>query len=119
MSFDVLPKQLLIEFVKRVTILVNLIPRKGGVLAAMSSREIITGKKLQVPKYKIREYIQGHIQTTNNAGEERSLYLEPANNGFGHTIFELQKKQKSSVPRVTLILMTNEIINRVNKLGKE
>lgn len=64
---------------------------KGGVHAAMSPRKIIMGKKLQVPKYKIGEYFQGHIKTTNDAGEERSvkaLYLGLEENRYVHIVFK-------------------------------
>ena len=47
------------------------------------------------------------------------LYLGPADNGCGHSIFKLQTKQPISVPRVTPIPITNNIIKRVNQLGKE
>ena len=50
MPLSHVPKHFLVEVVKRVAILVNLIPRKGGVHAALSPREIITGKKLQILK---------------------------------------------------------------------
>ena len=56
----------------------------------MSSRENTTGKKLQVPKFKIEEYVQGHIKTTNGTGEEQSvdsLYLGSTDNRCRHTIF--------------------------------
>ena len=42
------PKRFLVEVVKRVTMLVNSIPRKGGVHTAPSPRELITGMKLRV-----------------------------------------------------------------------
>ena len=70
MPFSHVLKQLLTEVVKRVTVLVNSILRKGGVHAALSPREIFIGKKLQIPKYKIGQYVQGHIKTTNDTGEE-------------------------------------------------
>ena len=41
------------KVVKKVTMLVNSISKKGGVHTALSPREIITVKKLQIPKYKI------------------------------------------------------------------
>ena len=116
------PKRLLVKVVKRVTILVKSIPRKVGLHAALSPREIITGKNLQIPKYKIRQYVQGHVKTMSNTGEEQSvdsLYLGPADNGCGYIVFKLQTKQPISVPQVTLIPMTNDIINRVNQMGKD
>ena len=71
--FTHVPKQFLVEVVKRVMMLVNLIPRKGGVHAALSPREPIKGMKLRVPKYKIGQYVQAHVKTTNDTGEERSV----------------------------------------------
>lgn len=112
--FLIVPKQFLIEVVKRLTILVNSILRKDGIDAEFSPREIITGKKLDVPGYEIRQYVQGHVKTTNDAEEERSvnaLYLDPADNRCGHTVFKLQIKQPISVPRVTLIPITDNIID--------
>ena len=85
-------------------------------------REIITGKKLYRPKYKIGQYMQGHLKSTNDTGKERSidgLYLGPADNGCRHSVFTLQTEQPISVPRVTPIPITKDITNRVNQLGKE
>ena len=62
--------------------------------------ELIIGMKLQVPKYKTGQYVQGHVKTTNDTGEERSvdsLYLGPANNGSGHIVFKLQTNEPISV----------------------
>ena len=73
MQFLQVLKRFLVEVVKRVTMLVNLIPRKGGVDMALSQRELITGMKLRVPKYKIGQYMHGHIKTTNNTGAVRSV----------------------------------------------
>lgn len=122
MLFSIVPKQFLIEVVKKVIVLVNSISRKGDVHAALSLREIITGKKLQIPKYKIGQYVQSHVKTTNGTGEEINvnlLYLGPADNGCGHVAFKLQTKQPISVPKITLISMTNNIINQVIQMGKD
>ena len=97
--------------------LVNSIPRKGGVHAAMYPREIVMGKKLQTPKYKIGKYVQGHIKTTNDTGKERSmdtLYLGLVDNRCGHTIFKLQTIQKIYVPRMTFIPMPQDVIDQGN-----
>ena len=59
MPFSHVPKRSLVEVVKRVTMLVISIPRKGGVHAVLSPRELITGMKLRVPKYKIGQYVHG------------------------------------------------------------
>ena len=122
MPFSHVPKRFLIEVVRQVMILVNSIPRKGGVHAALSPQEIILGKKLYTLKYKIGQYVQGHLKSTNDTGKEKGvdgLYLGPADNGCSHSIFKLETKQPISVPRVTPIPITNNIFKRVSQLGKE
>lgn len=60
------------------------------------------------------------MKTTNDTGEERKvdlLYLGPADNGCGHVVFKSQTKQPISLPRVALIIITNNIINKVNQIG--
>ena len=55
----------------------------------------------------------------NDTSEERSvndLYLGPADNSFGHSVFRLQTTQKISVLRMTLIPMIKDIEDRVNKM---
>ena len=49
MPFTHIPRRLTIEMVRAATVLINSIPRKGGVHDAMSARELVTGKKLQIP----------------------------------------------------------------------
>ena len=61
------------------------------------------------------------MKTTNNTGEEQSvdsLYLGSTNNGCGHIVLKSQTKQPISVPQVSPIPMTDDIINRVNQMGK-
>lgn len=71
---------------------------------------MMTGKKLQTPKYKIREYFKGNINTTNDTGEERSvdvLYLGPSENECGNIVFKLHTKQAISVniigPKIMIV----------------
>ena len=69
MPFKRVPRRFIIEVVKRVTILVNFIPRKGRVYTTMSPKEVITGKKLKVQKYNIGKYVQAYTKTANDTGE--------------------------------------------------
>ncbi len=122
MRFKRLPKQFVTEMVNRVTILVNSLPRVGGVHDTISARQLVTGNVLQIPACKIGEYVHGHVPTTNDTGKPRAvdgLYLGPNNNGTGHYIFKLGTKQPIKVPRVTKAPVTDLIINFVNKIGKE
>ena len=56
-------------------------------------REIITGMKLRVPKYKIGQYVKSRTKTINDTGEEQSvdsLYLGPTNNVSVHIVLNNQ-----------------------------
>ena len=100
MPFVKIPKRLVIEIVKSVMILVNSLPRCGGVHNTMSSRELVTGKTLKMPKCKIGKYVHEHHPTSNDTKKPRTLdglYLRPNNNGTGHWIFKLKTKQAISV----------------------
>jgi hypothetical protein len=109
LPYKKLPKRFLIELVSRVTMLMNSIPKKGGIHRIISPRELITGKKLRVPEHHIGQYIQGHTGGNNDTGKERSidaLYIGRVDNGSGHVIFKLSTKQRVSVNRVTAIKPT-------------
>ena len=112
----------MIEIVKQVTILVNSLPRAGGVHDALLTRELITGKVLRIPKCKIGAYVHGHLPITNDTDEPRTtegLYIGLNNNGNGYWIFKLKTKQQILVPRVTEAPMHEYIIDAVNKMGEE
>lgn len=48
-----------------------------------------------------------------------ALYLGLSDNGSGHDMFKLSNKQKISARKVTLIPLTEDIIKRINIMGKE
>ena len=122
MPFVKIPKRMVIEIVKSVTILINSIPRCGGVHDAMSARELVTGKTLKVPRCKIGEFVYGHLPTNNDTGKSRTvdaLYLQPNDNGSGHWVFKLKTKEAILVVRVTPSPMSESIIDLVNSMGTE
>ena len=78
-----------------VVILMNSLPRKGGLHSVLSPREIVTGHKFRCPKTQIEQYVQGLVGSTNDTENERSidaLYLGRADNGSGHRVFKLGTK---------------------------
>jgi hypothetical protein len=101
--------------------LMNSIPKKGGIHRIISPRELITGKKLRVPEHHIDQYVQGHTGGNNDTGKERSvdaLYIGRAGNGSGHVVFKLSTKQRVSVNRVTAITPTADHIKLVEDIAK-
>ena len=87
MPFRKIPKRLVIEMVERVVILLNSIPREGGIHQILSPREIVTEKRFHCPEWPIGQYGQGMIGGTNSIEKERSvdiLYLGRNDNGSGH-----------------------------------
>ena len=62
----------------------------------------------------------GHIGASNNTNKEQTidlLYIGQANNGSGHWLFKLDTKQAVSVNRITIVPMSDDFQQRVNKLG--
>jgi hypothetical protein len=121
LPYKKLPVRFLIELLSRVTMLMNSIPKKGGIHRIISPRELITGKKLRVPEHHIGQYVQGHTGGNNDTGKERSvdaLYIGRADNGSGHVVFKLSTKQRLSVNRVTAITPTADHIKLVEDIAE-
>jgi hypothetical protein len=121
LPYKKLPIQFLIELVFRVTMLMNSIPKKGGIHRIISPRELITGKKLRVPEHHIGQYVQGHTGGNNDTGKERSVdasYIDRADNGSGHVIFKLSMNQRVSVNRVTAITPIADHIKLVEDIAE-
>ena len=59
-------------------------------------------------------------ETSNDTEQERTvdaLYLGSSDNGSGHDVVKLSTKQRTSASRVTLIPMTQDLIDRINTMG--
>jgi hypothetical protein len=120
LPYKKLPKRFLIELVYRVTMLINYLPKKGGIPRIISPRELVTGKKLRVPDHHIGQYVQG-IQEVLSIQEKKDLWthctLVWADNGEGHIVFKLSTKQLVSVNRVTVITPTADRAKFVNDMA--
>jgi hypothetical protein len=121
MPYKKLPKQFTIEMVHTITKLINSLPKQNRIHSVISPRAIVIGKKFRCPTIKIGQYVQGHTGGTNSTDIERSidaLYIGRADNGSGHSVFKLNKKQVVSVNRVTEISTseaTKKIVNDTSK----
>lgn len=121
MPYKKIPKQFLIEMIQRVVVLVNSLPRKGGIHCVMLSREIVTGLRLRCLEIRICQYVQGLIWGTKSTEQERSidaLYLGMTDNGSGQIVSKLNTKAVVSVNRGEVIPTPTTIIDRVNAMGE-
>ena len=66
LPYKTLLKQFTIEMVNRIIILINSLPREGGLYSVLSSRGIITGKNLRWLKIYTKQYVQGLVGGTND-----------------------------------------------------
>ena len=53
MPYTTIPKRFTIKVVHRVIVLINSLPRKGGLYSALSPRKILTDNKFRCPKIRI------------------------------------------------------------------
>lgn len=103
------------------TVLINSLPKKGGVHGTMSARELVTGKKLQIPLCRFGEFVIAHNYTSSDMEKPwgfDALYLRPKYNRSGHFVFNIATKRVVSVPRCTPAPMTESTIATVNAAGK-
>ena len=122
MPFKKIPKRLVIEMIERVIILLNSIPREGGIHQILSPREIVTGKRFHCPEWPIGQYGQGMTGGTNSIKKERSvdvLYLGRNDNRSGHLVFKLDTKLVISINSFTMINTPTLVIDRINKMGED
>ena len=120
MPFEQFPKRFIIELVQRAAFMINSLPLDNCIHDAISPRSIVTGKVLQILPCKVGEYIQAKVPTTNKTDEERivdALYIGPNNNGTGHYMFKLKKKERISVPKVTSLPIPESLKKVMNKMG--
>lgn len=106
--------------VEQVFNLVKLIPQKGDIHPVLSPRQIITGIPLQLPPMTMGQYIQGHIDGTNNMDQEQpvcALYIGMADNDIGHNLFKLNTEDTISINRITEIPMMRDFIKNINKMS--
>lgn len=89
----------------------------------MSPRQIIYGRKFQAPMCKVGELVMGYNTTaSNDMGVPRAfygLYIETNENGTGHRVIKLKTKRPVKTPRCIPKPMSQDMIDRINKLGEE
>lgn len=95
-------------------------PRNGGVHDAILTKELITGKQLQIPLCRVGLFVIAHNYNSNNVEKSwgfDALYLRPSNNGRSQYIFNIATKRAVSVLRCTPTPITDLTISIVNAAG--
>ena len=116
------------ELVMSTVKMINSIRRKGGVHPVMSSRQIITGRRMKLPPYPPGSCVYAvRGGTTNSVDNMRSfaaLYLRPNDEGGGHFVYNINTMQRCSACRVIginkkPIPMPENVIDTINKHASE
>ena len=92
MPFIKFPRDFLVEVVLQTVSLMNSLPKRGGIHPTLSPREIITGKKVRVPRHKISDYVQGYLSSGMNTTKDwtiNALYLGPSEDSDERNVFAL------------------------------
>ena len=118
MPYKKIPKQFTIEMVHRVIILINSIPRQGGIYQILSPKEIVTGKKFPNPH--LHWSIRAGLASSSNDIEKEwsidSFYLGRKNNGSGHLLSRLDTRSVVLVNQVKQISILSLGIDRINAI---
>ena len=108
---------------KRATVLINSFRRKSGVHSVMSPRQILFRKKFKTPLCKMGELVLAYdVRANNKTSRPRvfyTLYIGPNDGGTGHSVFKLSTKQMIITPRCKPVPMPDNVIEVVNKIGKD
>eukprot|EP00934_Nitzschia_sp_Nitz4_P001191 Nitzschia sp. Nitz4//scaffold483_size5322//2345//5042//NITZ4_009227-RA/size5322-augustus-gene-0.2-mRNA-1//-1//CDS//3329552882//1191//frame0 len=123
LPFEYLPPRLIIELAKSAVFWLNAFPHKLGISEQLSPRAIITGEGIDFNRhceYEFGEYVQTHEEHSNNMDPRTAgaLALRPTGNRQGGYYF-YNIKTGRVVNRATKMPMPNEVIEHVNKIGKQ
>ena len=75
---------------------------------------------LHTPTIKCEQYVQGHVGGTNDTDVKctiDSLYIGRNDNNSGHWVFKLDTKEQVLVNRVTVIPMSKDFRQQIDKMG--
>jgi len=126
LPFKVIPLPMLIESIYSSPLWINAFPPKGGVSQTLSPRNIMTGVQFDYKKHcqlPFGTYVQGHQEPSpSNSQVSRTvgaICLGPKGNRQGSFKFlSLRTGKLISCRKWTPLPMPQEVIDRVNQLGK-
>ncbi len=126
LPFKLIPLLMLIELIYSSTLWINAFPPKGGVSTTLSPRNILTGIQFDFNKHcklPFGSYVQAHQEpspsNTQTARTVGAICLGPTGNIQGaYKFLNLRTGKRIIRRRWTSLPMPQEVIDRVNDLGK-
>ena len=126
LPFTMIPLTMLIELIYSSILWINAFPPKGGVSSSLSPRNIMTGIQFDYNKHcqlQFGDYVQAHQEPSpTNTQASRTVgatCLGPTGNIQGsYKFMNLRTGKRVTRRRWTKLPMPQEVIDRVNQLGK-
>ena len=126
LPFKIIPLLMLIELVYFSTFWINCFPPKGGVSDHLSPRNLMTGTQLDYQKHcqlPFGAYVQAHEEPSPSNGMQArtvgAICLGPTGNAQGsYKFLNLRTGKLIKRRKWTELPMPDEVIKRVNQLGK-
>jgi Reverse transcriptase (RNA-dependent DNA polymerase) len=126
LPFKVIPLLMLVDLVYTTTLWINAFPPKGGVSTNLSPRSIMTGIQFDFKKHcqlQFGSYVQAHEEpsptNTQAARTVGAICLGPTGNLQGsYKFLNLRTGKRITRRSWTHLPMPQEVIDRVNELGK-
>ena len=125
LPFRRIPRLMLIHMVKNAVFWLNALPAQDGVSSDHSPRYLMTGYELDYNlhvRLEFGQYVQTHEEHSNAMSEQTmgAICLGPnGNQQGGHWFLSLATGQRITRHRWTELPMPQEVIQRVNQLGRE
>ena len=123
-----IPTRLMRELVVSTVKMINSIRRKSGVHPVMSSRQVVTGRRMVLPPFPPGSCVYavrgGTTNSVDNMRTFTALYLRPNVKRDGHFVYSINTMQRSFACRVIginkkPIPMDNNVIATINKPARK
>ena len=125
LPFKQVPRVMLIHLIKNAIFWLNTLPARDGVSSMQSPRYLMTGQELDYNNHvrlEFGEYVQTHKEHTNNMDKRTmgAICLGPTGNQQrSHWFLSLATGAQVSRRKWTQLPMPQEVIHRINELGKQ
>jgi hypothetical protein len=126
LPFEVIPLLMMIDLIYYTVLWINAFPPKGGVLEHLSPQSIMTGINFDYQKHcqiQFGWYAQVHEEPSQTSSMSAhtvgAICLGPTGNIQGsYKFLNLRTGRRITCCRFTMLPMPQEVITRVNQLGK-
>jgi hypothetical protein len=125
LPFKYLPRLIVVRLVANAVLWMNALPQPLGVLTDHSPRYLLLGRDLTYDKHvrlPFGSYVQTHEEHTNDMRHRTlgAICLGPSGNAQGgHFFFNLTSGSRILRHRWTALPMPDDVIRRVNQIGRQ